>query len=108
MTGRAAGYCAGFPVPGFMNPYVGWFGFGRGRGRGFGRGRGWRWALSAPWWAWRGWFPGWFSAPMPYGPMITPQQESEILKDQAEMLQEEIKAINERIKELEKEAKEKK
>lgn len=26
-TGRGAGFCAGFPVPGFLNP---WFGFGRG------------------------------------------------------------------------------
>jgi len=23
MTGRAAGYCAGFPVPGYINPIVG-------------------------------------------------------------------------------------
>ncbi|HDD64660.1 MAG TPA: hypothetical protein ENF61_00920 [Firmicutes bacterium] len=42
MTGRAAGFCAGFPVPGFMNPWglrpgFGWW------GRGFGFGRGWRW-----------------------------------------------------------------
>jgi hypothetical protein len=29
MTGRAAGYCAGYPMPGFMNPYG---------GRSFGRG----------------------------------------------------------------------
>jgi hypothetical protein len=45
MTGRAMGYCAGYPVPGFMNPGP-WFGSGRGfgfgRGLGFGRGRGWR------------------------------------------------------------------
>ena len=47
MTGRAAGFCAGYPVPGFMNPIPGGFGgrgfgWGRGRGwgRGFGRGRG--------------------------------------------------------------------
>jgi len=64
MTGRAAGFCAGYPVPGYMNsaigkagfygvygygiPYAGrtnpWlrrgFGFGRGFGRGWGRGRG--------------------------------------------------------------------
>jgi len=55
MTGRAAGYCAGYPVPGYLNPIPGrgWFGVGRGgfprgggRGRtfgggfGFGRGRG--------------------------------------------------------------------
>jgi len=46
MTGRAAGYCAGFPVPGFMNPMGGrlGLGLGLGRGRGFrpytyGRGR---------------------------------------------------------------------
>ena len=37
MTGRAAGYCAGYPVPGFMNP-VGGGGFW-GRGRGMGRRR---------------------------------------------------------------------
>jgi len=57
MTGRAAGFCAGYPVPGYMNPavggavfygagyrmpYSGWGrrGFGRGFGRGWGRGRG--------------------------------------------------------------------
>ena len=59
MTGRAAGFCAGFPVPGYMNPvmgragfygsgygmpYGGWgrrgLGFGRGFGLGFGRGLG--------------------------------------------------------------------
>jgi hypothetical protein len=69
MTGRTAGFCAGYPVPGYMNPvvgrvgfygpgasafgpygagygmpYGGWgrrgFGFGRGFGRGWGRGRG--------------------------------------------------------------------
>ncbi len=35
MTGRAAGFCSGAGVPGFMNPS-----FGGGRGLGFGRGRG--------------------------------------------------------------------
>lgn len=56
MTGRAAGYCAGYPFAGFMNPFYGrgfargWSGyplagltpnlFGRGRGMGFGRGGG--------------------------------------------------------------------
>lgn len=43
MTGRAAGFCAGYPTPGYMNPYggrypYGGFGFGRGNGRGLGRG----------------------------------------------------------------------
>ena len=32
MTGRAAGYCAGFGVPGYANPVI-----GRGFGMGFGR-----------------------------------------------------------------------
>lgn len=46
MTGRGAGYCAGFGMPGFYNPvpgggYGGYgFGPGRGWGRGMGRGRG--------------------------------------------------------------------
>jgi len=32
MTGRAAGYCAGYPVPGYMNPYGGRPGLGYGVG----------------------------------------------------------------------------
>ena len=48
MTGRRRGFCAGYDVPGYLNPEPG-FGFGPGRGagrgfgRGFGRGRGFRW-----------------------------------------------------------------
>ncbi len=34
MTGRAAGYCAGYPAPGYLNPYGGRMGFGFGRGAG--------------------------------------------------------------------------
>ncbi len=48
MTGRAAGYCAGYSVPGYMNPiygrapYGGYYGVGRGGyPRGGGRGRAW-------------------------------------------------------------------
>ena len=38
MTGRAAGYCAGYSVPGYMNPTDGYErGLGRGCGRGWGR-----------------------------------------------------------------------
>lgn len=46
MTGRGAGFCAGYNMPGYMNSNVprrgmGWGrGFGRGRGRGGGRGFG--------------------------------------------------------------------
>ncbi|MBW2982167.1 DUF5320 domain-containing protein [Candidatus Woesearchaeota archaeon] len=49
MTGRGAGYCAGFDRPGFANPGFGRRGFGRGfRGRGFGRGFGFRRMAVAP------------------------------------------------------------
>ena len=41
MTGRAAIYCGGYPVPGYMNPVPGYV-FGRGWGRGFGHGLGFR------------------------------------------------------------------
>ena len=43
MTGRGAGYCAGYPMPGYANPQGGRGvapGYGRGFGRGGGRGRG--------------------------------------------------------------------
>jgi hypothetical protein len=72
MTGRRAGYCAGFGQPGFANPLPGrgWFGFGWGRrygypyaaapysawpwwgGRRGGWGRGWRWFTPY-------WYPRW-------------------------------------------------
>ena len=41
MTGRAAGYCAGYSVPGYMNPFGGrglGMGYGYWGGRGVGRG----------------------------------------------------------------------
>ena len=53
MTGRGAGYCAGFGMPGFANPIPGrrflglglgrrrWVGPGFGRGMGFGASVGW-------------------------------------------------------------------
>jgi hypothetical protein len=50
MTGRAAGYCAGYTVPGYLNPRRG---YGRGFGRGWGRGRG------------RGFGRGWYVYPPP-------------------------------------------
>ena len=40
MTGRGAGYCAGYSVPGFMNPARGFGGGMARRGRGWGRGFG--------------------------------------------------------------------
>lgn len=52
MTGRAAGYCAGFDVPGYMNAAPGsGYGMGRGFGRGFmglGRRRAFGWGSGYP------------------------------------------------------------
>ncbi|MGB9791359.1 MAG: DUF5320 domain-containing protein [Thermacetogeniaceae bacterium] len=83
MTGRAAGYCAGFPAPGFMNPY------GFGRWWGFGRGWNWRWAMPL--------------YPYPFY-SVSPEQEATFLKRQAEILQEGLKSIEKRLKELGKSA----
>lgn len=106
MTGRAAGYCAGYPVPGYANPIPGRGGFGYGRGwrRGGGRGRGWgrgfgfreaAYPYGNPYYE-----DPYLAAPY-YGPEANPQQEARMLKEQAKAMQEEINAINGRIKELE-------
>jgi hypothetical protein len=110
MTGRGAGYCAGYGAPGYANPMPGWsFGMGRGRGRGGGWGRGWRnmyYATGLPGWARYGYTPAWGAPPAaaygPYGAPPTREQETEFLKSQAEMLKEELDAISQRIAELEK------
>jgi len=107
MTGRGAGYCAGFPSPGFMNPIGGRLGLGLGRGRGR--------AFSSYGYYGAGRFPNIPYAPypayggtgtMPYGfsqaPGPSPEQELSFLKDQGSVLKSQIDQINSRIKELEK------
>ena len=112
MTGRAAGFCAGYDAPGYANPVP---------GRGFGRGvwgRGWRhmyYATGLPGWmrfgygqwpappmaaAW-GAEPWAYGAPAP-GPMSR-EQEMQMLRDHAEALKAELDQISARIEELEKE-----
>ena len=110
-TGRAAGYCAGYSVPGYMNPA-----FGRG-GAGFGAGRG---------RGWRNWYnatgmPGWMRAGMGYPSAYTPpavptyppttppyltqpsrELEMEALKEQVKYMEDGMTAARERIAELEK------
>lgn len=102
MTGRAAGFCAGYNMPGYMNPVFG-RGFGMGRGGGWGRGggRGWRrqfYATGLPGWARFGGYPY-------YMPEITPEQERMALKAQADALRSEMEAITKRLAELETEEK---
>ena len=108
MTGRAAGYCAGYGMPGYANPGSGrGFGAGFGRGRGFwgrGAGRGWRnrfYATGIPGWAWGGGAP--YAAPyaMPYASAPTREQELEMLKGQAEQFESTLGDIRKRLQELE-------
>jgi len=98
MTGRAAGYCAGYASPGFTNPIGGRMGRGMawGHGYGLGRGRG-GWGrgavpIAAPY------APSY--ATMPYG-APTPVQEMEMLRNQAKAMSDELNAIQQRIAELE-------
>ena len=100
MTGRAAGFCAGYPVPGYANPVGGrgYFGQGRGfwgRGRGFGRGFGWAGAGYG--------MPAYGGAPYGPGmPTATSEQELAGLKEQSQFLQKALTEISNRIEELEK------
>jgi len=103
MTGRGAGYCAGFGVPGYMNNFGGrGFGMGFGRGAGFG-GRGGRgggfgfrhrfYATGIPGWAWFG------GMTAPYSNTDS-ETEKQALNKQAEMLQNALDAIKKRLDEF--------
>ena len=105
MTGRAAGYCAGYTVPGFMNPIGGYGrGWGRGRGRGWGRGFGRGWYVYPP--------PavGQPAYPQAYPPVAQPQSpEQEVaalenyqkqLEAEKADLEEEMGGVKARIEEL--------
>jgi hypothetical protein len=114
MTGRAAGYCAGYPVPGFMNPVPGrgFGGWGRGGG-GWGR-RNRFYATGLTGWQRAAYgYPAFAGVPYgapyaaPYAPTVTREQEVEMLKGQAEYFEDALDGIKKRIEELESKAKEK-
>ena len=99
MTGRAAGLCAGYPTPGYMNPVGGRGYWGRGRDGGRGR-RNWFYATGLPGWQRAGsGMPAYGGAP--FAPGLTAQQEQEGLKDQAEYLEDALDGVKKRIEELE-------
>lgn len=91
-SGRGAGYCAGYGMPGYANPLGKGTGFGRrgGWGRGFrsfyGRGAWPQWGWSVPW-----------------AGMTAPTNEEELdrLKNQAESLHQSLEEIERRMQELE-------
>jgi hypothetical protein len=110
MTGGGRGFCN--PAGAAYGPlYGGGFGygrgFGRGRGRGFrrgfglgfGRGRG---------FGWRTFYPAWDAGYGPaYGPLygnpygMSPEDELQMLKNEADAIKSDLEGINKRIEELE-------
>ena len=117
MTGRGAGFCAGYNTPGYMNPGAGrGAGFGRGGGgfgRGFGHGgggRGYRWryyATGVPGWASEGYVhPAGFGS---WGPGVernmAPVDELKFLKNQVKLYQEQLADFNKRIDEIQEQQK---
>jgi Family of unknown function (DUF5320) len=106
MTGRGAGYCAGYGMPGYMNPVGDLGAWGSGLGFGRGRGRGHRnmyWATGLT---------GWQRAAMGYpaayphaapAPSVQPTAEQELsaLRGQLKAMQEGINQVQARISELE-------
>lgn len=102
MTGRGAGYCAGYNAPGYMNA-AGGGGFGMGFRHGW-RGAGWGGG-----WRHQGYaagMPGWGRANYNYPPAWTAptkEQETQTLKQQAEWLKEQLDSITQRIEEMEQE-----
>lgn len=101
MTGRGAGFCAGYGVPGYMNPVMGrGAGMMRGGFCGRGGGRGWRnqfYATGMP-----GWQRAW-GAPQFAGMSAAPTREEQVsaMKQQAEHFEGALADIRARIKELE-------
>jgi hypothetical protein len=104
MTGRGAGWCAGYAMPGY--PAAGWTGCYGGRPLGRGPGRGFRW---------RNWFyatgvPGWqrfqpfayepMAAQAPIYPPMDREAEVNALKAEAVELEQALKEINERLAKL--------
>jgi hypothetical protein len=85
MTGRGAGFCAGYGAPGYANP-------GPRCGLGFGGGRG-----------WRHWFhatglPRWMRFA---GRQVNADAEKQALKNQAQALQDELDAVKTQLSEME-------
>lgn len=105
MTGRAAGYCAGYATPGFANPVGGagyGFGFGRGMGLGFREGRGGR---GGRWGAPLAGYGYGYATPVaaPYAVRPTREQEVDALQGQAKYFEDALADIKKRLGELESE-----
>jgi len=90
MTGRGAGFCVGFAVPGYANPVGYRFGFGRGRGfrRMF-------YATGLPGWARSG------VQNISGAYFASDADEKEFLKRQAKFLENQLDDVKKRLEQLE-------
>jgi hypothetical protein len=109
MTGRGAGLCAGFGMPGYSNPSP-----GRGLGMGYGQSRGFREQRASCGRGRRNMFcatgqPGWMRSgefTAPYSNQTTymrpdPEMEKQTLRSKADALQSELEFIRKRLCEIE-------
>ena len=110
MTGRGAGYCAGYEAPGWMNPIGGGgggrgLGWGRGPGLGGGYGMGWRHGWAGRWPVNHPWASVGFGGPTPFygAPAHSRESEMSSLREQATHVEGVLNEIRSRIAELEKE-----
>jgi len=90
MTGRAAGYCAGYSVPGYLNSICG---YGRGFGRGWRRGFGRIFVYPPP----AAVQPVYPAAYMPVAQPQTPEQEIVALENYQKSLEEEKKELDQEM-----------
>jgi hypothetical protein len=92
-TGRGAGWCAGYPAPGYLNPIPGGRGRGWGGGRGGGR-RGWRHRYDATG------LPGWMrydGMEAPPGATSDAEMEKQMLTRQVEFLRAQLDRVTKRL-----------
>jgi len=102
MTGRGAGYCAGYPVPGYANSWGGRMGMAWGRGRGGGRGYGRGGYGPGARWMGTPAYPAYAPMQYPY-PAPDPQTQAAGLQSQAEQLRDMLEQIEEQIRALKEE-----
>ncbi|MCI0497381.1 MAG: DUF5320 domain-containing protein [Thermoplasmata archaeon] len=108
MTGRRAGFCAGYDVPGYANAVPGYgrgMGYGRGRGygrgpgfgRGMGRGRAWWGMLPDPGYGYR---IRAYQGPLTFPQGATGPDERTYLEDMLQRLEEEMASVKKRLDEM--------
>jgi hypothetical protein len=89
-------------MPGYSNPV---YGYGRGFGRGFGRGRGRGFGQGFNRWGWNTPAAYGYGLPtyqsMPY-PQVSPEQEKQMLQNEAQQLKDALTNLENRIAEIEK------